>query len=71
MANYCKTCGVEVHPKRVAMGYPNTCPEHSTATKYAGFVVAEGKTDYMINVVRDPETAKHMERLMTNRGQSA
>lgn len=67
MANHCKTCGVEIHPKRVALGYTNTCAEHSTASKYVGFVVAESKTEYLIDVVRDPEVAKDMRRLMSYR----
>lgn len=71
MANYCKTCGAQVHPKRVALGYPDTCPEHSTASRYAGFIAADGKSDYAINIVRDPEAAKHVQRLMGMRGQDA
>lgn len=69
MKRYCKVCDVEIHPKRVDMGYKTTCPEHSSAAKYVGFVVAESDSDYTIDVVRDPEVAKDMERLLTYRGQ--
>lgn len=69
MKHYCKVCEVEIHPKRVSLGYKNTCPEHSSTSKYVGFVVAESEDVYEVNIVRDPETAKDMERLMLYRGQ--
>lgn len=69
MKHYCKVCEVEIHPKRVAMGYKTSCPEHSTAAKYVGFVVAESDEVYEVDIVRDPELAKDMERLMLYRGQ--
>lgn len=69
MKHYCKSCGVAIHPKRVELGYKTTCPEHSVAPKYVGFVVAESEDEYMVDIVRDPEVAKDMERLMTYRGQ--
>ena len=71
MKQHCKVCGVGIHPKRVALGYTTTCPEHSTTSKYVGFVVAESEEVYEVNIVRDPETAKDMERLMLYRGQVA
>jgi len=43
MAN-CKVCQEEIHPLRVKMGYKTTCVKHSTAERYTGFVVTDGKT---------------------------
>ena len=65
---YCKVCNEPIHPKRVELGYPDTCVNHSAATKYVGFVAGSGKVDYEISIVRDPETAQHMQKLMSNRG---
>ncbi len=67
---YCKVCNEPIHPKRVELGYKDTCVNHSSASKYTGFVSGVGKVDYEVNIVRDPETAKQMERLMQNRGLS-
>lgn len=69
MTHYCKTCNKEIHPKRVALGYKTTCLEHSTAAKCVGFVVPEGETGFTIDIVKDPQVAQNMERLMGARGQ--
>lgn len=45
------------------MGYNTTCVNHSTAVKYTGVIASSGKTDYEINVIRDPEAAKHVVQL--------
>lgn len=63
MANYCKICRTEIHPKRVELGYKDTCPTHSTAAKYSGHVVVEGEADYSIQVIKDPNLAKSLSRL--------
>ena len=68
MGKYCKVCQEVIPAKRVALGYRDTCVEHSNAFRYVGFVAAEGKTDYQVSIVKDLETAKHMELLMTTRG---
>lgn len=67
---YCKVCNEAIHPKRVELGYTDTCVNHSSTSKYAGFVAGVGKVDYEVNIVRDPETAKHMQRLIETRGAS-
>ena len=70
MAKYCKVCNEVIHPKRVEMGYKDTCVNHSNASKYAGIVSGVGKVDYEVNIVRDPETAKYLQRLQATRGLS-
>lgn len=67
---YCKVCSEPIHPKRVELGYKDTCVNHSDASKYVGFVAGTGKVDYEVNIVRDPETAKQMQRLIMTRGVS-
>ena len=65
---YCKVCDKEIPQKRVELGYKDTCVEHSKAFKYVAFVAAEGKTDYAISIIKDQETAEHMEQLIMTRG---
>jgi len=60
---YCKVCGTEIPLGRVKLGYGTTCVNHSSAEKYTAFIAADQKTDYAINIVRDPEVAKDMVRL--------
>lgn len=67
---YCKVCDKVIPEGRVKLGYTDTCVEHSQAFKYVGFVAGSGKVDYEINVVRDQETAEHMQRLLETRGAS-
>jgi len=62
MAKKCKICRETVHPVREKLGY-DTCVVHSTAERYSGIISATGKTDYALNVVRDPELAKHLKQL--------
>ena len=40
---YCKVCDTEIHPKRVKLGYKDTCVNHSETKKFMGLVVTEGK----------------------------
>lgn len=68
MSKYCKVCSKQIPEKRVQLGYTDTCVDHSSTFKYVGFVSADGKTDYQISIVRDEETAKHMEQLILTRG---
>ena len=63
MANYCRICRTEIHPKRVALGYKDTCPTHSTASKYSGHIVIEGDAEQSIQVIKDPEVAKTLRRM--------
>ena len=67
---YCKVCDKVIPEGRVKLGYTDTCVEHSKAFKYVGFVAGSGKVDYVVNVVRDQETAEHMQRLLETRGAS-
>ena len=68
MINFCKTCHVAVPQKRVELGYPDSCVEHSTTFKYVGFVAGSNKSDYEISIVKDRETAEHMQHLLETRG---
>lgn len=65
---FCKVCQKEIPAKRVELGYKDTCVEHSNAFKYVGFVAGTNKVDYEISIVRDQETAKHMQKLIETRG---
>ena len=65
---YCKVCSKEIPQKRVELGFNDTCVEHSKVFKYVAFVAAEGKTDYAISIIKDRETAEHMEQLIMTRG---
>jgi len=65
---YCKVCQKEIPAKRVALGYKDTCVDHSNAFKYVGFVAGANKVDYEISIVRDLETARHMQKLTETRG---
>jgi hypothetical protein len=67
---YCKVCDKLIPERRVKLGYTDTCVDHSQAFKYVGFIAGAGKVDYEISVVRDQETAEHMQRLLETRGAS-
>jgi hypothetical protein len=63
---YCRVCSAVIHPKRVAMGYNNTCVEHSETQKFTGLIVTEGKESEEIStiqVIRDPKLAEEIARL--------
>jgi len=68
MSKYCKVCQQAIPERRVKLGYTDTCVEHSNAFKYVGVVAASGKCDYEISIIRDRETADHMQKLMESRG---
>lgn len=68
MKKFCKVCQQEIPEKRVALGYTDTCVNHSNTFKYVGFVAGSGKADYEISIVKDPETAEHMQKLVEMRG---
>jgi hypothetical protein len=57
---YCKICNKEIHPKRVQLGYNDTCVDHSSTSRYTGVISASGKSDYEINVIRNKEQAQHI-----------
>lgn len=63
MTKYCKVCGTEIHPRRVALGYSTTCVNHSTASKYTGVVAAGSKNDFEVHVIKDPELAKELVKM--------
>lgn len=63
MTKYCKVCGTEIHPKRVALGYSTTCVNHSTAEKYTGIVAAGSKNDFEVHVIKDQEVAKELVKM--------
>ena len=63
MTKYCKVCGIEIHPRRVALGYSTTCVNHSTASKYTGVVAAGSKNDFEVHVIKDPEIAKELVKM--------
>jgi hypothetical protein len=65
---YCKVCQKEIPELRVKLGYTDTCVDHSKAFKYVGFVGGAGKVDYEVSIVRDEETATHMQKLLETRG---
>jgi hypothetical protein len=65
---FCKVCQELIPEARVKLGYPETCVNHSNTFKYVGFVSGLNKVDYEISIVRDPETAMHMQKLTESRG---
>jgi hypothetical protein len=68
MNHYCKVCDKRIPEGRVKLGYTTRCVEHSDTYRYTGFVAAAGKTDYEVSIIRDAETAQHMELLAMTRG---
>lgn len=65
---YCKVCSNPIPEKRVQLGYTDTCVNHSNTFKYVGFVASDSKVDYSISIVRDKDTADHMQKLVESRG---
>jgi hypothetical protein len=63
MKKYCKVCGTEIHPKRVALGYSTSCVNHSTAEKYTGIVAAGSKSDFEVHVIKDSKVAKELVKM--------
>lgn len=63
MTKYCKVCGTEIHPRRVALGYSTTCVNHSTSSKYTGVVAAGSKNDFEVHIIKDPEVAKELVKM--------
>lgn len=59
---YCKVCGEEIHPKRVKLGYKDTCVNHSTTERYVGKVFEVDTETYEV-VPMKPEVAKELSRL--------
>lgn len=68
VVKYCKVCGVEIHPKRVQLGYKDTCVNHSTTEKYAGRIMETDTETYEVQVIKNPQTAKELERLASIHG---
>jgi len=60
MKKYCKVCGTEIHPKRVALGYSTSCVNHSTAERYTGIVAAGSKSDFEVHIIKDSKVAKEL-----------
>ncbi len=65
---YCKVCQSVIPEGRVKLGYTETCVEHSNTFKYVGFIAGANKVDYEVSIVRDSETAEHMQKLFEMRG---
>ncbi len=65
---YCKVCDAPIPEGRVKLGYTKTCVEHSDSFKYVGFVAGTGEAEYEVSIVKDPETAQHMQKLCEARG---
>ena len=65
---YCRVCQTVIPEGRVKLGYAETCVEHSNAFKYVGFIAGANKVDYEVSIVRDSETAEHMQKLFDLRG---
>jgi hypothetical protein len=63
MKKYCKVCGTEIHPKRVALGYSTSCVNHSTAERYTGIVAAGSKSDFEVHVIKDSRVAKELVKM--------
>jgi len=63
MKKYCKVCGTEIHPKRVALGYSTSCVKHSTAERYTGIVAAGSKNDFEVHVIKNQEVAKELVKM--------
>lgn len=60
----CKVCGEIIHPKRVELGYKETCVKHSTAERFTAAISTvnmEGDTE--ISIIRDPRVAERLEQL--------
>jgi hypothetical protein len=63
MKKYCKVCGTEIHPKRIALGYSTSCVKHSTAERYTGIVAAGSKNDFEVHVIKDSKIAKELVKM--------
>jgi len=60
----CKVCGEVINPKRVQLGYQETCVKHSTAERFVAAISTvnmEGDTE--ISIIRDPKVAEELEQL--------
>ena len=68
MSHYCKVCSTPIHERRVAMGYKTTCVNHSTVERYSGNIVADAKATTWMQVIKNPETARHIAQLNVTRG---
>jgi hypothetical protein len=68
MSRYCKVCQSVIPEGRVKLGYTDTCVEHSNTFRYVGFIAGANKVDYEVSIVRDSETAEHMQKLFEMRG---
>lgn len=66
--HYCKVCNTPIPEGRVALGYKTTCVNHSQTSRYSGNVVADAKATTYLNVIRDPEAARHVAQLSRTRG---
>jgi hypothetical protein len=71
MERYCKVCNVLIHPKRVELGYKDTCVEHSQAAKYSAFMTSDAKDTRGVQIIKDPETARRLRELDQTKGRVA
>ena len=67
---HCKVCQAVIPQKRVDLGYTTTCVNHSSTERYSGLVVADAKATTWIQVLKDPEVARHITALSSTRGKA-
>ena len=60
---FCKICNKSIDPRRVKLGFGETCVQHSGMERYTSFISTSAKTDYETIIVRDPEVGKHLKQL--------
>jgi len=61
---YCKVCNKPIPEGRVKAGYVDTCVNHSKAFKYVGIVSGTEDDNFEISIIKDPDTAKDVSRLL-------
>jgi hypothetical protein len=70
MERLCKVCNAPIHPKRVELGYKDTCVEHSQASKYSGFTATSAKDTREVQIIKDPEVARRLHELDQTKGRA-
>ncbi len=68
MKHFCKICNALIHPKRVELGYKDTCVKHSQSSRYSGFMTSDGKDTRGIQIIKDPKVAERLHMLDKTKG---